>query len=58
MIHPARKVQEITDIRAGHFPSRVAIPVLKAAPVVTKTQNKPSLVSRLLGALRLIGKPS
>jgi hypothetical protein len=65
VIRPARRIQEIADIRAGNFPSRVPAPVLQS-PVTQNLmpepakpiQTKPSLVSRLLGALRLIGKPS
>jgi hypothetical protein len=65
VIRPARRVQEVADIRAGHFPSREVVPVLSNFSAHTilpealkQPQAKPSLVSRLLGALRLIGKPS
>lgn len=61
VIRPARRIQEVADIRAGNFPSRVVTPVLQPLmpePVKQPQQAKPSLVSRLLGALRLIGKPS
>ncbi len=60
VIRPARRVQEVADIRAGNFPSRVVAPVLQAVAIEApkQVQSKPSLVSRLLGALRLIGKPS
>jgi hypothetical protein len=65
VIRPARRVQEVADMRAGNFPSRVVEPILKVAvpdpkaalPEVKEIRPKPSLVSRLLGALRLIGKP-
>jgi hypothetical protein len=59
LIRPARRVQEIADIRAGHFPSpksqSVLIPAVQE-PIPVKAISKPTLVSRLLGALRLIGR--
>jgi hypothetical protein len=82
IIRPARRVQEVADIRAGNFPGQrqstwsplqkpASAPTLAATPTSTATTiippvappatpapAKPSLVSRLLGALRFFGKPA
>jgi hypothetical protein len=58
VVRPARRMQEVSDIRAGQFPGSQA----KVAPITSRPapapppSAKPSLVSRLLGALRLIGR--
>lgn len=70
IIRPARKAQEVADIRAGNFPSRdVPAPTKKRSSMQTETGTpmylprapkppaKPTLISRLLGALRWVGKP-
>jgi hypothetical protein len=55
VVRPARRMQEIADIRAGNFPGTQ--PVQAAArPPTPPPVVKPTLVSRLLGALRLIGR--
>ncbi len=57
VIRPARRIQEVADIRAGNFPSRESRPSpTRSQP--TQPQAKPTLVSRLLGALRFFGKPA
>jgi hypothetical protein len=59
VVRPARRMQEVADIRAGHFPGAAPVaPVARQAPPAPKPQTnaKPSLVSRLLGALRLLGR--
>lgn len=58
VVRPARRMQEVADIRAGHFPGQQArqAPVARPAPPPPTPNAKPSLVSRLLGALRLIGR--
>ncbi len=63
VIRPARRSQEVADIRQGHFPGRSSLarsPLqAKVVPAVPATTTaKPSLVSRLLGALRFFGKPA
>jgi hypothetical protein len=56
VVRPARRMQEVADIRAGHFPGRqIKTPVLRPTSP-SQTTGKSSLVSRLLGALRLIGR--
>jgi hypothetical protein len=58
VVRPARRMQEVADIRAGHFPgsqAKASVVVRPTAPPPAPTA-KPSLVSRLLGALRLIGR--
>jgi hypothetical protein len=55
VVRPARRVQEVADIRAGNFPNTT--PTSPMARATTPAPNaKPTLVSRLLGALRLIGR--
>jgi hypothetical protein len=57
VVRPARRMQEISDIRAGQFPNQAKAPVLlRPAPSSSSQSTKPNLVSRLLGALRLIGR--
>ncbi len=57
VIRPARRMQEVSDIRAGNFPGRESRPAPVYIPPVAP-QAKPTLVSRLLGALRFFGKPA
>ncbi len=54
VVRPARRIQEVADIRSGQFPARGRASVLVPPPA----PSKPTLVSRLLGALRLLRKPA